>query len=259
MESIQSLRMASAGFGVPQGYAGHPDFDLEIPEDNTGSTELPDYNREPFDEYNFNELDNEGDEDHIWDDLKEEHKASFLDFHQYPFIEIPIWAKRTTVRGPQGRLFSESCFMMIASKSGFIGYGYGMAATAQNAAERAKAEAIRNIRSVRFSSGRIIQDEVRAHHRGTTMILTPRKKGVRAHPLFKGIMMHFLHLDGVALKIHGSKNPLRLIPLFFKLMDRVMTMEQRTLGRGIIPLYAGNKYGDYMENVRKNRGQFGWY
>jgi len=258
--------MTAAGQSNPVGYGGGPEFDGIIPPDNeTGYLSPEDYDRTPLENWGYlgesepgYDFEEELPED-ISTFIEEESKGTYLlNYNQDPWEEIIIFAKKTAVRTSGGRQYSDCCYLLVGNKNlGQIGVGYGMAASASNAKERARAEALRNLRSA--PGGKLVQAKVMVKHRKTIMILTPRRKGVKCSPLFKKLMVDYFKMDSFSLKIHGRKNPLRTIPLFFKLIDNIMTEEQRTLGRGIIPLYAGNKYANYLEKIRRNRGQFGWH
>lgn len=264
-EELQSLKMAAAGESNSLGYGGGDKLDISAPFNDTGSLYpvekhlgptdiLKGFRDDPLYE---EEEENEGD---IEDFMEEESKATFLDYTESAWEETVIFAKKTAVRTSEGRQFSDCCYLLLGNKKfGVIGVGYGMAASNTNAKARARAEALRNLRSVLTTKGRILQAKVVARHRKTKMILTPRRRGIKCHRLFKKIMVDYFKIKNFSLKIHGRKNPLKTIPLFFKLMDNIMTEEQRTLGRGILPLYSSNRYYDYLAKVRTSRGQFGWH
>jgi hypothetical protein len=80
---------------------------------------------------------------------------------------------------------------------------------------------------------------------------------VKSHPLLRR-MCTYLGIEGVSIKIFGSKNLLSVIPAFWKLVDLIITDEHYTHSRGLMPIYSGARYHDYLENVRDRRSTFGY-
>jgi ribosomal protein S5 len=66
-------------------------------------------------------------------------------------------------------------------------------------------------------------------------------------------------MTNVSIKCHGSTNILTVIPAFFKCLDEAQTLEEYANAKGLIPIYATEKYKDYLENVRNNKKRYGWF
>jgi len=115
------------------------------------------------------------------------------------------------------------------------------------------------MRSVDFTFNKPIQTYIAVKHRSTKLTMTKSKyKKGHAHPLLLK-MMDYMGIEYTSLKIYGSRNLLNVIPAFWKVMDVVINLDQKTHSRGLLPIHCDSDYVDYLENVRDRRSTFGWY
>ena len=66
-------------------------------------------------------------------------------------------------------------------------------------------------------------------------------------------------MDKISIKCHGSRNILTVIPAFYKCLDEIVTLEEYANSKGLIPVYANDRYKNYLENVKRNKSRYGWY
>jgi len=187
-----------------------------------------------------------------------------LDLLNYSFLTgfeyIPVIRKMTTVRKAKGRVHSYACMVVVLSKDGFVGYAYAKAGSKEHAENRAKLEALRNLRSVELTNHTIIHPRYVATYRGLTMeMLKSSHRLPKAHPLLFRIMQ-YLQMEYVNINIHSTgRNIFSVLACFFKLLDQITTLDDRILARGLIPSVAYQKYSEYLHQSRLKRKQYGWH
>eukprot|EP01080_Neovahlkampfia_damariscottae_P003924 gene3924-7135_t len=229
LNELNELKKLSSAEISREGYGGHPNFDRAIEGDDfsafdDGQTEEQ-TNMYPSDMYDLKR------------DEYGEHASNSPGVWLKKFEETILFKKRTSIRSTEGRRESECCFVLIGSPYGFVGVGFGFAASAVHALEKARKKAFLNIRSVEATNGTIIQKKIKKKYKKSIVEMQKStKSGIRAHPVLKK-MCEYLQMDKISIKCHGSRNILTVIPAFYKCLDEIVTLEEYANSKGLIPIY----------------------
>lgn len=180
------------------------------------------------------------------DDGEDEHapvlplgRRELEQLHRFPLI-----ARRVTQQMGKGKIHRRGVLVVVGNGNGLVGYGEAKHDDASRATNRAFAMAVRNMDYVDRFEGRTIWTEMASKLGATRIILRPRPVGFGLHcnPNIHQVLKA-AGIKDVSAKVWGSRNPLNVIKLLF-----------RMLHAGNAPLAMGNGIGGPGRKLDKGSG-----
>ena len=159
--------------------------------------------------------------------------------HRFPLI-----ARRVTQQTGKGKIHRRGVLVVVGNGNGLVGYGEAKHDDASRATNRAFAMAVRNMDYVDRFEGRTIWTEMSSKLGATRIILRPRPVGFGLHcnPNIHQVLKA-AGIKDISAKVWGSRNPLNVIKLLF-----------RMLHAGNAPLAMGNGIGGPGRKLDKGSG-----
>jgi small subunit ribosomal protein S5 len=160
---------------------------------------------------------------------------------QYKF---PLVQRRITQQTGKGKIHRQYVLMVVGDGKGLVGYGQGKDEDAPRAAQKAYAQAVRNMDWVERFEDRTIWSEMETKLGATQIIMRPRPLGFglqcnpNLHQVFKAA-----GIKDISAKVWGSRNPIQVIQAVF-----------RALHAGHAPLGMGDGIGGPGKKLNKGRG-----
>ena len=188
----------------------------------------------------------EEDEDEEFRDGEDEH-APVLPLGR-PELEklyrFPLLMRRVTQQTGKGKIHRRGVLVVVGNGDGLVGYGEAKHDDPSRATNRAFAMAVRNMDYVDRFEGRTIWTEMASKLGATRIILRPRPVGFGLHcnPNIHQVLKA-AGIKDISAKVWGSRNPLNVIKLLF-----------RMLHAGNAPLAMGNGIGGPGRKLDKGSG-----
>lgn len=159
--------------------------------------------------------------------------------HRFPLI-----SRRVTQQTGKGKIHRRGVLVVVGNGDGLVGYGEAKHDDGARATGRAFAMAVRNMDYVDRFEGRTIWTEMSSKLGATRIILRPRPVGFGLHcnPNIHQVLKA-AGIKDVSAKVWGSRNPLNVIKLLF-----------RMLHAGNAPLAMGNGIGGPGRKLDKGSG-----
>ena len=159
--------------------------------------------------------------------------------HRFPLI-----TRRVTQQTGKGKIHRRGVLVVVGNGDGLVGYGEAKHDDGTRATNRAFAMAVRNMDYVDRFEGRTIWTEMSSKLGATRIILRPRPVGFGLHcnPNIHQVLKA-AGIKDVSAKVWGSRNPLNVIKLLF-----------RMLHAGNAPLAMGNGIGGPGRKLDKGSG-----
>jgi small subunit ribosomal protein S5 len=159
--------------------------------------------------------------------------------HRFPLI-----SRRVTQQTGKGKIHRRGALVVVGNGNGLVGYGEAKHDDPTRAAKRAFAMAVRSIDYVDRFENRTIWTEMSSKLGATRIILRPRPVGFGLHcnPNIHQVLKA-AGIKDVSAKVWGSRNPLNVIKLLF-----------RMLHAGNAPLAMGNGIGGPGRKLDKGSG-----
>jgi small subunit ribosomal protein S5 len=192
------------------------------------------------------EKEEEEEEDSEMVDAEDEHppvlplsRRDLDKLHRFPLI-----TRRVTQQTGKGKIHRRGVLVVVGNGDGLVGYGEAKHDDAARASKRAFAMAVRNMDYVDRFEGRTIWTEMSSKLGATRIILRPRPVGFGLHcnPNIHQILKA-AGIKDISAKVWGSRNPLNVIKLLF-----------RMLHAGNAPLAMGNGIGGPGRKLDKGSG-----
>lgn len=202
----------------------------------------------------------EGSEEEGWEEEEEEKEEKFQErddgedehapilllgrqelekLHRFPLI-----MRRVTQQTGQGKIHRRGVLVVVGNGDGLVGYGEAKHDDPARATNRAFAMAVRNMDYVDRFESRTIWTEMSSKLGATRIILRPRPVGFGLHcnPNVHQVLKA-AGIKDISAKVWGSRNPLNVIKLLF-----------RMLHAGNAPLAMGNGIGGPGRKLDKGSG-----
>lgn len=159
--------------------------------------------------------------------------------HRFPLI-----TRRVTQQTGKGKIHRRGVLVVVGNGDGLVGYGEAKHDDPSRATNRAFAMAVRNMDYVDRFEGRTIWTEMSSKLGATRIILRPRPVGFGLHcnPNIHQVLKA-AGIKDISAKVWGSRNPLNVIKLLF-----------RMLHAGNAPLAMGNGIGGPGRKLDKGSG-----
>jgi small subunit ribosomal protein S5 len=159
--------------------------------------------------------------------------------HRFPLI-----TRRVTQQTGKGKIHRRGVLVVVGNGNGLVGYGEAKHDDGARATKRAFAMAVRNMDYVDRFENRTIWTEMSSKLGATRIILRPRPVGFGLHcnPNIHQILKA-AGVKDISAKVWGSRNPLNVIKLLF-----------RMLHAGNAPLAMGNGIGGPGRKLDKGSG-----
>ena len=159
--------------------------------------------------------------------------------HRFPLIR-----RRVTQQTGKGKIHRHGVLVVVGNGNGLVGYGEAKHDDPSHASGRAFAMAVRNMDYVDRFEGRTIWTEMSSKLGATRIILRPRPVGFGLHcnPNVHQVLKA-AGIKDISAKVWGSRNPLNVIKLLF-----------RMLHAGNAPLAMGNGIGGPGRKLDKGSG-----
>jgi len=159
--------------------------------------------------------------------------------HRFPLIR-----RRVTQQTGKGKIHRQGLLVVVGNGNGLVGYGEAKHDDPSRAMSRAFAMAVRNMDYVDRFEGRTIWTEMASKLGATRIILRPRPVGFGLHcnPNVHQVLKA-AGIKDISAKVWGSRNPLNVIKLLF-----------RMLHAGNAPLAMGNGIGGPGRKLDKGSG-----
>jgi len=159
--------------------------------------------------------------------------------HRFPLI-----TRRVTQQTGKGKIHRRGVLVVVGNGDGLVGYGEAKHDDATRATNRAFAMAVRNMDYVDRFEGRTTWTEMSSKLGATRIILRPRPVGFGLHcnPNIHQVLKA-AGIKDISAKVWGSRNPLNVIKLLF-----------RMLHAGNAPLAMGNGIGGPGRKLDKGSG-----
>ena len=157
---------------------------------------------------------------------------------------FPLLTRRVTQQTGKGKIHRRGVLVVVGNGNGLVGYGEAKHDDASRATNRAFAMAVRNMDYVDRFEGRTIWTEMASKLGATRIILRPRPVGFGLHcnPNIHQVLKA-AGIKDISAKVWGSRNPLNVIKLLF-----------RMLHAGNAPLAMGNGIGGPGRKLDKGSG-----
>lgn len=191
---------------------------------------------EDEEEYEFSEKE-DGESDHA--PVLPLSRRELDKLHRFPLI-----TRRVTQQTGKGKIHRRGVLVVVGNGDGLVGYGEAKHDDATRATNRAFAMAVRNMDYVDRFEGRTIWTEMSSKLGATRIILRPRPVGFGLHcnPNIHQVLKA-AGIKDISAKVWGSRNPLNVIKLLF-----------RMLHAGNAPLAMGNGIGGPGRKLDKGSG-----
>ena len=159
--------------------------------------------------------------------------------HRFPLI-----TRRVTQQTGKGKIHRRGVLVVVGNGDGLVGYGEAKHDDGARATNRAFAMAVRDMDYVDRFEGRTIWTEMSSKLGATRIILRPRPVGFGLHcnPNVHQVLKA-AGIKDISAKVWGSRNPLNVIKLLF-----------RMLHAGNAPLAMGNGIGGPGRKLDKGSG-----
>jgi len=159
--------------------------------------------------------------------------------HRFPLI-----TRRVTQQTGKGKIHRRGVLVVVGNGDGLVGYGEAKHDDSSRATNRAFAMAVRDMDYVDRFEGRTIWTEMSSKLGATRIILRPRPVGFGLHcnPNIHQVLKA-AGIKDISAKVWGSRNPLNVIKLLF-----------RMLHAGNAPLAMGNGIGGPGRKLDKGSG-----
>ncbi len=159
--------------------------------------------------------------------------------HRFPLI-----GRRVTQQTGKGQIRRHGVLVVVGNGNGLVGYGEAKHDDPSRSTGRAFAMAVRNMDYVDRFEGRTIWTEMSSKLGATRIILRPRPVGFGLHcnPNVHQVLKA-AGIKDISAKVWGSRNPLNVIKLLF-----------RMLHAGNAPLAMGNGIGGPGRKLDKGSG-----
>lgn len=159
--------------------------------------------------------------------------------HRFPLIR-----RRVTQQTGKGKIHRQGVLVVVGNGNGLVGYGDAKHDDPARASSRAFAMAVRNMDFVDRFEGRTIWTEMSSKLGATRIILRPRPVGFGLHcnPNVHQVLKA-AGIKDISAKVWGSRNPLNVIKLLF-----------RMLHAGNAPQAMGNGIGGPGRKLDKGSG-----
>ena len=180
------------------------------------------------------------------EDGEDEH-APFLPLGRQELEKLhrfPLITRRVTQQTGKGKIHRRGVLVVVGNGDGLVGYGEAKHDDGSRATSRAFAMGVRNMDYVDRFEGRTIWTEMSSKLGATRIILRPRPVGFGLHcnPNIHQVLKA-AGIKDVSAKVWGSRNPLNVIKLLF-----------RMLHAGNAPLAMGNGIGGPGRKLDKGSG-----
>ena len=159
--------------------------------------------------------------------------------HRFPLI-----TRRVTQQTGKGKIHRRGVLVVVGNGNGLVGYGEAKHDDGMRAMNRAFAMAVRNMDYVDRFEGRTTWTEMSSKLGATRIILRPRPVGFGLHcnPNIHQVLKA-AGIKDISAKVWGSRNPLNVIKLLF-----------RMLHAGNAPLAMGDGIGGPGRKLDKGSG-----
>ena len=159
--------------------------------------------------------------------------------HRFPLI-----TRRVTQQTGKGKIHRRGVLVVVGNGDGLVGYGEAKHDDSARATSRAFAMGVRNMDYVDRFESRTIWTEMSSKLGATRIILRPRPVGFGLHcnPNIHQVLKA-AGIKDISAKVWGSRNPLNVIKLLF-----------RMLHAGNAPLAMGNGIGGPGRKLDKGSG-----
>ena len=159
--------------------------------------------------------------------------------HRFPLI-----TRRVTQQTGKGKIHRRGVLVVVGNGDGLVGYGEAKHDDPARGTNRAFAMAVRDMDYVDRFEGRTIWTEMSSKLGATRIILRPRPVGFGLHcnPNIHQVLKA-AGIKDISAKVWGSRNPLNVIKLLF-----------RMLHAGNAPLAMGNGIGGPGRKLDKGSG-----
>ena len=194
---------------------------------------------EDGDEEGFAEGEEEGDEDDEHAPILPLSRRELEKLHRFPLIR-----RRVTQQTGKGKIHRHATLVVVGNGNGLVGYGEAKHDDPSRASSRAFAIAVRNMDYVDRFEGRTIWTEMTSKLGATRIILRPRPVGFGLHcnPNVHQVLKA-AGIKDISAKVWGSRNPLNVIKLLFRMLQA-----------GNAPLAMGNGIGGPGRKLDKGSG-----
>ncbi|KAH9962857.1 ribosomal protein S5 domain 2-like protein, partial [Russula dissimulans] len=157
---------------------------------------------------------------------------------------FPLITRRVTQQTGKGKIHRRGVLLVVGNGAGLVGYGSAKHDDGARASNRAFAMAVRNMDYVDRFENRTIWTEMSAKLGATRILLRPRPVGFGLHcnPNVHQVLKA-AGIKDISAKVWGSRNPLNVIKLLF-----------RMLHAGNAPLAMGNGIGGPGRKLDKGSG-----
>jgi small subunit ribosomal protein S5 len=157
---------------------------------------------------------------------------------------FPLLMRSVTQQTGKGKIHRRGALVVVGNGNGLVGYGEAKHDDGTRATNRAFAMAVRNMDYVDRFEGRTIWTEMSSKLGATRIILRPRPVGFGLHcnPNIHQVLKA-AGIKDISAKVWGSRNPLNVIKLLF-----------RMLHAGNAPLAMGNGIGGPGRKLDKGSG-----
>lgn len=196
----------------------------------------------------------DGSEEEGWEEEEEKEREDGEDEHA-PVLPLgrqeleklyrfPLITRRVTQQTGKGKIHRRGVLVVVGNGGGLVGYGEAKHDDGARASNRAFAMAVRNMDYVDRFEGRTIWTEMSSKLGATRIILRPRPVGFGLHcnPNIHQVLKA-AGIKDISAKVWGSRNPLNVIKLLF-----------RMLHAGNAPLAMGNGIGGPGRKLDKGSG-----
>ncbi|KAI0052079.1 hypothetical protein FA95DRAFT_1553751 [Auriscalpium vulgare] len=157
---------------------------------------------------------------------------------------FPLISRRVVQQTGKGKIARQAALVVVGNGNGLVGYGEGKDDETLRAIQKAEIEAIRNMDYVDRFEQRTIWTEMESKMGATRIILRPRPLGFGLHcnPNVHQVLKA-AGIKDISAKVWGSRNPLNVIKLLF-----------RMLHAGNAPLAMGDGIGGRGRKLDKGSG-----
>jgi len=182
-----------------------------------------------------------------WEEGEDDEHAPILPLSRQELEKLhrfPLIRRRVTQQTGKGKIHRHGVLVVVGNGNGLVGYGEAKHDDPSRATTRAFATGVRNMDYVDRFEGRTIWTEMSSKLGATRIILRPRPVGFGLHcnPNVHQVLKA-AGIKDISAKVWGSRNPLNVIKLLF-----------RMLHAGNAPLAMGNGIGGPGRKLDKGSG-----
>ena len=158
--------------------------------------------------------------------------------------KFPLLTRRITQQTGKGKIHRQYCMIVVGNGDGLVGYGEGKDEDLPRAADKAFAQAVRNMDYVERFEKRTIWTEMETKLGATRVILRPRPVGfgLRCNPNIHQVLKA-AGIKDISAKVWGSRNPMNVIKALFRMLQA-----------GNAPLSMGDGIGGGGRKLNKGSG-----